>query len=162
MILVNKQRVAEHLAKPNIEGSGPVHSGRFYVYDDATGKELKTGDTLRGNASVGTGRNLTDRGISDSERAFMLSNDIADAVTFLAGYPWFEKCPPAIQDVLVCLAFNLGHAGFAEFHDAIAALAEGDYPKAADAFGNSKAATEEPGRMGLYELILRQNKWPVS
>jgi lysozyme len=31
---------------------------RLFAYDDATGKPLKPGDTLKGHVSIGIGRNL--------------------------------------------------------------------------------------------------------
>ena len=48
---------------------------RNFPYDDATGRTLIRGDTLKGNITVGIGRNISGIGISADEKALMYSND---------------------------------------------------------------------------------------
>ena len=83
--------------------------GRHVPYDDATGKPLKTGDTIKGKITIGWGRNIQDMGVSDDEATVMLQGDI-DRVTaeIRKALPWFDGLDAVRQDALVNLGFNLG------------------------------------------------------
>lgn len=149
MLDLDKQRIAARLILD--EGTGPVKNGRYYPYVDT-----------RGNVTIGTGRNLTGFGLSDDERAYLLNNDILSAVFALGHYPWFDSCPSVIQDVLICIMFNLGPDKFAGFRKAIDALSRKDYAGAASEFADSAWATEVGHRADVYETILRTQTWPES
>ena len=61
------------------DGEGAVKVGHAHVvYDDATGKPIRAGDTLIGHPTLGFGRNLSGKGIEDDEAEVMeaLERDI--------------------------------------------------------------------------------------
>ena len=54
------------------------HEGlRLRPYDDATGKQHRTGVPIRGKLTIGVGRNLDDAGITREEALTLLDHDIA-------------------------------------------------------------------------------------
>ena len=65
---------------------------RLKVYDDATGKPVKAGDTLIGHPTIGYGRNLAGRGIDKDEAEALLAADLAvieeTARGFIGGHVW--------------------------------------------------------------------------
>jgi len=56
------------------------------VYDDATGRPLKQGDTLKGHPTIGYGRNLAGNGISEAEAHALLMSDLEDAESIAQGF----------------------------------------------------------------------------
>ncbi len=82
---------------------------RLRVYDDATGKPIGPGSTVIGNPTIAVGRNLSGRGISGAESAYLLDNDCNQAETDLMGpCPWIGNLSPARQAVMYSLYFNVG------------------------------------------------------
>jgi lysozyme len=89
-----------------------------------------------GKLSIGIGRNLDDKGISDGEAGMMLDNDITEHLALLDKYlPWWNTLDEARQLALANLAFNLGVGPSAEqplgklltFHDTLKALQNKEY-----------------------------------
>ena len=79
------------------------------VYDDATGKPIGPGSHVIGNPSIGTGRNLSGRGISMKENDDLLDNDMAECEADLAPIlPWVTTLSPGRQMVIYTLYFNVG------------------------------------------------------
>jgi lysozyme len=106
---------------------------RLKPYDDATGKELKPGDTLKGNITIGIGRNLSGVGISKSE-AFMLNcADIDKAETQLDNaLPWWRSMSERRQIVILSMVFNMGINKVLGFIRTLSFMKQGDYNAAAD------------------------------
>lgn len=101
------------------------------VYDDATGNLLKPGMQVKGNPTIGVGRNLL-VGISDSESAYLLNNDITNVCAQLdAQLPWWAQLDSVRQRVLVNMCFNLGIAGLLGFPHFLLALQDGQWAEAA-------------------------------
>lgn len=128
---------------------------RTRPYDDATGRRpilaVWHGDRLvpsPGKLTVGTGRNLTDRDLSDAVIALMLDEDVADAGRvarkfFLAFDAWTQNRRAA----LINLIFNMGEATFGGFHETIPLLQTGRWGEAADHLTASDWAHEvQPSR----------------
>jgi lysozyme len=85
-------------------------------YDDATGKTIKAGSTVRGNVTIGVGRNLNARPLTPAERMYLLENDIATTVgELLSRLPWFAKKDLVRQRALINLCFNMGIDGLLGF-----------------------------------------------
>ena len=62
-----------------------------------------------GKNTIGVGRNIDDRGITEDESDYLLSNDIDLCIEELKGvFPWFDSLSDARQRVLVNMCFNLG------------------------------------------------------
>ncbi len=143
------------------EGTGPMRGGNHLVYDDATGKALKKGDTIIGNPTIGYGRELSMHGIAPAEAVGMLESDIDDALEDCQKrYDWFAGLDPARQLVVASVSFNMGVLHFAEFHQTHAALAAHDWQTAAAQLLDSKAARDLPPRYARYAQILRTGTAP--
>ena len=93
-------------------------------------------DTV-GKLTIGIGRNLTDKGLSDDEINYLLANDIRECVEDLQQYAWFDGLNDVRQRVLIDMRLNLGAKGFRGFKRMLAAVADGDYHKAALAMRQS-------------------------
>ncbi len=113
------------------------HEGfRAHPYSDMVGAE-----------TIGYGRNLRDKGISEAEAKFMLLNDIRDASNALrAKLPWYDTLNPARQNVLVNMTVNMGIGGVLKFQKMLAAAQESDFDRAAREMLNSKWATQVGAR----------------
>ena len=119
---MNKTKLAEQLKK---------HEGvRLKPYTDTVGK-----------LTLGIGRNLEDKGITEQEALFMLNNDVDYFYTKLdKRLDWFKLLNNARQNVLVNMAFNLGVAGLLTFKDTLKLISVGRYKEAAEEMLNSKWA----------------------
>lgn len=115
---------------------------RLHAYDDATGKELKPGDTLKGNVTIGVGRNLTGKGVSSVEAMYLSEHDVAEVINDLQTFSWWPRLNGVRQRALANMRFNLGPQRFREFNGALAALAVGNYSMAASHIRSSKAGRE--------------------
>ena len=76
-----------------------------------------------GKTTIGVGRNLSDKGISQEESRFMLNNDIEECFNDLKTifmHP-FEQFPESIQHCLIDMRFQLGYSGFRKFKKMIKA-----------------------------------------
>lgn len=136
------------------------HEGvRRKAYDDRTGKTLRRGGTLGGHLSIGVGRNLSQRGLTRREIAFLLDNDIARATRGAAAYPWFAGLSPPRQAVCISMVFNCGPAGWAGFKKTHAALASARWDEAAMELLQSRYAEQVGDRALHLAELLRQGEW---
>jgi lysozyme len=109
-----------------------IKNGRHMPYKDTVSK-----------LTIGYGRNLTDRGISEAEAMYLLQNDLQDVIEGLRkAYYWFDSLDEVRQEVVINMAFNLGLAGFAKFRNTIAYISEGNYRQASENMLQSKWATQ--------------------
>lgn len=92
-----------------------------------------------GNLTIGVGRNLTDRGLRDSEIAFMLDNDIDEAHAICTQlFPGFATLSESRQHALIDMAFNLGEPRLRKFVKMKAAVDARDFDRAAAEILDSK------------------------
>lgn len=101
--------------------------------------------------TIGVGRNIEDRGISEETAYQMLDEDIDLCIDELkVGIRRFADYPEAIQETLVDLCFNMGIGRLLKFSRTLAYLEEGletdNYTKAAVELMNSKYAKQLPAR----------------
>ena len=130
---------------------------RLLPYDDATGQSLKTGDTIKGNITIGIGRNLQDRGISPEEVGMLLENDIEIVRRELAArIPdlWY-LLPDSVQDALLNMAFNMGVPRVMKFRKMWNALRLSDYETAAIEALDSNWASQVGERANRIALEIR-------
>ena len=112
------------------------------------GLRLKPYTDTVGKLTIGVGRNLTDKGISESEAMLMFENDINSVLSRLrTTFYDYDKWAQARQDALADMMFNLGPAGFAGFRRMIAAVLGGDWKLAASHMRNSLWARQLPARV---------------
>lgn len=107
-------------------------------------------DTV-GKLTIGVGRNITDRGISDAEIDFLLDNDIQECFRALnERLPWWKLLDGVRQRVLVNMCFNLGINRLCAFHETLSCLQTGHWNLAAQNMLNSKWA----GQVGVRAVRL--------
>jgi len=124
------------------------HEGRrSHIYTDAVGK-----------LTIGVGRNLTDRGLSDDEIDYLLANDIKIAKSIcidLVGDAVFRQASAKRQHALISMAFNMGKPRLDGFVKMIAAIKAGDWDRAADEALNSRWASQTGRRAVEIADMLR-------
>ena len=109
---------------------------RLFSYTDTVGK-----------LTIGWGRNLADKGITQAEADAMLENDITDVSIAVANaLPWVAGLTENRQNVILCMAFQMGIAGLLEFKNTLQAVQNGDYQAAADGMLASLWAQQTPTR----------------
>lgn len=131
-----------------------AHEGlRTYLYDDATGKPLKKGDTLQGNLTGGIGYNFSAHGLPTDAIDLLYDRQVR---VLLAGIqhalPWAASLSPSRQRVFVDIAYNAGIDGLLKFEKMLAAAAAGDFSTAAAEILNSHLAL---GRRQRLALLMR-------
>ena len=121
---MNKVKLAEQLKK---------HEGiKLKPYTDTVGK-----------LTLGIGRNLEDKGITEQEALFMLNNDVDYFYGKLAKIlPWLLNLDDVRQNVLVNMAFNLGVGGLLTFKNMLRLVSIGHYQEGAEEMLNSKWAEQ--------------------
>ncbi len=121
------------------------------------GLRLKPYRCTAGRLTIGVGRNLDDRGITESEALLLLDNDIKDCWGRLAAaQPWVLAAPEVVQEVLVNMCFNLGLAGLLGFRQTLALLQAGRSAEAAVAVLRSKWAGQVGARAERLAQRLRE------
>ena len=113
--------------------------------------------------TVGVGRNIDENGgigLSDDEINYLLENDIKRCKQELIALSWFTDPDSVRQDALVNLCFNLGLTRLMGFNNAMAAMAEGDYERAADEFYDSRWAKQVKSRADEVCEMVRTGRYP--
>jgi lysozyme len=106
-----------------------------------------------GKWTIGIGRNLEDRGITQAEAYYLANNDIDICLHQLtASFPWFVDLDPVRQRCLIDLCFNLGITKLYAFKRTLSALAAGEYEMAAVHLEESK----------WYGQVGRRGPWIVE
>ncbi|CAH9057651.1 hypothetical protein PSECIP111951_01711 [Pseudoalteromonas holothuriae] len=110
-----------------------------------------------GKLTIGVGRNLEDRGLSDDEIDYLLSNDIKSTYAELSRrFKGFSELDDVRQRVLVDMGFNLGMAGLFKFKRMFAALDIKDYDKAAVEMLDSRWACQVGHRAHRLADMMRR------
>jgi len=110
------------------------------------GLKLKPYRCPAGKLTIGVGRNLEERGITEEEALYLLNNDISVCIEDLkkifvdtdADSEEFETLPETVQRVLLDMRFNLGATGFRSCKKMIQAIKEKDFAQAALEMQDSK------------------------
>jgi len=112
-------------------------------------------DTV-GKLTIGIGRNLTDKGISNEEARLLLDSDIKEHLKLLDdNLEWWRTMSENRQRVLANLAFNMG-SKLLTFTNTLAAMKRGDYEAAADGMAQSKWATQVGPRATRLVQMMRE------
>jgi len=120
------------------------------------GLRLKPYRCTAGKLTIGIGRNLEDRGISQKEAYAMLEQDIQDCEHWLIDEipEVYNKLDEVRQSVLLNMCFNLGIKGLLEFKNTLAFIDAGDWERAANGMLTSKWAKQVGRRaIELSELM---------
>lgn len=137
-----------------------AHEGvRRKPYDDGTGKPFRRSDTLHGRLTIGVGRNLTDRGLTQKEINYLLDNDIARATKDAATYPWFSQLNEPRQAVCVSMVFNCGARGWSSFRKTHQYLASEEFERASVELLDSRYARTVGDRALHLAEMIRTGNW---
>ena len=122
-------------------------------------KKFPYTDTV-GKLTIGVGRNLTDKGLSDSEVSILLRNDVDEVTNELqTRLPYFNALDPVRQAVLINMAFNLGFNGLSEFVNFLSAVAQGNWDDASVHMLDSKWAKQIGNRATRLAEQIRSGAW---
>lgn len=119
------------------------------------GKRLRPYRCTAGKLTIGYGRNIEDKGITEAEAEFMLDNDINVIIRACKEtFSWFIFLDNVRQAVIVSMIYNLGFAGFLKFKNTIAHIRNKEWDKAADNMLQSKWAEQVGNRaLELAEMM---------
>lgn len=127
------------------------------------GLQLKIYFCTKGKSTIGIGRNLDDRGISEDEARYMLNNDIVDMNNKLSScLPFYDALDDARQEVLINMAFNLGVHGLLKFKKTLQFIEDGEYEKASVEMLDSKWSTEVHNRANELSQIMKGGTYNVA
>ncbi len=116
---------------------------RAKVYDDADGQSVLQGSTLVGFPTIGIGRNLQHRGITESEAEYLLRNDIFDAtMDAMKVVKNFEELNEIRQEVIINMTFNMGVSRLLGFRNMRKAVEAEDFDEAAIQMLDSRWANQ--------------------
>ena len=131
-----------------------VVRAQLRIDEDVRAKPYR--DTV-GKLTIGVGRNLDDVGLHPDEIALMLDNDIVAAeLTARVLFPSFDGLSVNRRAVLVNMAFNLGQARLSGFGNMRAAVAAGEFYRAAEEMLDSKWAQQVGIRAQRLALQMRE------
>lgn len=108
-----------------------------------------------GKITIGCGRNLTDRGISEDEARQFLDTDINHAILDLTVFPWFPDLDQVRQRALVDLCFNIGLPRLKGFRKMLAAIERREWDVAAHELLDSRYAEQVGKRARTLAAMLR-------
>lgn len=110
------------------------------------GKRYKVYRDSKGIMTIGIGRNLEGKGLSEAEVQFLFNNDIDEHCALLDRHcSWWRNMDEVRQRALANLAFNLGvgpsdeqpDGKLLQFKNTLAAMARGDWETAANGLSSS-------------------------
>jgi len=113
-------------------------------------------DTV-GKVSIGYGRNLDDRGISEDEAEFLLAEDVKLVLNDIRHlFPWVLNETQNRQRAFANLLFNLGATKLGKFKNTLAHWAAGQHQKAADGIRASLYAKQVGARAERIAKLVEQ------
>ena len=123
------------------------------------GKRAKPYLDTRAKWTIGIGRNLTDKGLSEDEIIHLFNNDIADAIDDVRHVcSIYDQLSRARQMVLISLAFNLGCDKLSKFVRFLGAIHREAWDEAADEILDSEAARHDaPARYATLARMMRHD-----
>lgn len=110
----------------------------------------------QGYLTIGVGRCIELRGISEDEAFYMLNNDILNSKREVnENMPWVLGLDEARLNVLYEMCFQLGFNRLSLFKKMLNAMREGDFNRAADEMLNSAWHGQDPKRCEELAKIIR-------
>ena len=126
------------------------------------GLELKPYRCTAGHLTIGIGRNLDDRGITEDEARFLCKNDIQIVERELGGkFPFITGLGDARIRVLLDMAFNLGVPRLCAFQNMWRALEERDFEEAAKEMLDSRWASQVGQRAERLATAMRTGELQI-
>ena len=127
------------------------------------GEVLHAYEDHLGFLTIGVGRLIDKRkggGLSQDESRYLLRNDIARCRAQCEHrFLWYPALDNVRQDVIVCMAFQLGLDGVEKFRLMIRALSIHDYIAASLEMQDSEWCKQTPERCKRMAKIMRTGVW---
>ena len=109
-----------------------------------------------GVTTVGYGRNLESRGLTEKEAEYLLRNDIDEADNWCqTSLPYYKTLSVARKSVLIDMYVNLGATGLLKFKRMHAALESSNYLEAAAEMLDSRWSIQVGNRSIQLSKIMR-------
>ena len=121
---------------------------RQFAYEDSVGK-----------LTIGIGRNLSDRGLSDEEIQYLFDRDRDAAIKEAESFPWFGGLNTVRKMVIADMIFNMGLPRFSSFVRTIAAIEARDYEAAARQMMDSKWFRQTGRRAQRLVSMMATGEW---
>jgi lysozyme len=126
------------------------------------GVRLRVYTCPAGKLTIGVGRNLEDRGITEDEALLLLDNDVREIRQVCReAFAWYDALTPARRDVVVMMVFNMGLTRFQQFKNMLRAIERKDYVQAAAEMLTSRWATQVGRRAHELAEIMREGEYAV-
>ena len=107
--------------------------------------------------TVGYGRNLQNRGLTEAEATFLLRNDVAEADLWCSeNLDYFTDLSTARKAAIIDMYVNLGPSGLLGFKKMHKALANKDYERASAEMLDSRWATQVGNRATELSKIIKE------
>ena len=127
---------------------------------DHEGLELKPYQCTADKLTIGVGRNIEDRGITEDEARYLLKNDIKIVEDeLLEKKPVVAGLDAVRQRVLVDMGFNLGIPTLRKFQNMWAAIEEEDCERAAEEAMDSRWAKQVGRRAERLCQAMATGEW---
>ena len=127
---------------------------------DHEGLELKPYHCTADKLTIGVGRNIQDRGITEDEARYLLKNDIKIVEDeLLTRQPVVAGLDSVRQRVLVDMGFNLGLPILMKFQNMWSAIEEEDYHEAARQMMDSRWASQVGRRAERLAQAMSSGEW---
>ena len=124
------------------------------------GLELKPYHCTADKLTIGVGRNIQDRGITEDEARYLLKNDIKIVEDeLLTRQPVVAGLDSVRQRVLVDMGFNLGLPILMKFQNMWSAIEEEDYHEAARQMMDSRWASQVGRRAERLAQAMASGEW---
>lgn len=131
------------------EGAVTLSNGRHKVYRCPAG-----------HLTVGWGRNLEGRGLSDAEAEMLLRNDLKESrEELLKTWPWMQSLDPIRLSAFINLHFNMGLPTLKQFIKTLDAAKKGDWHQCADELTDSRWYTQVGIRGKEIVEQIHYGKW---
>lgn len=125
------------------------------------GVRLKPYTDTVGKLTIGCGRNLDDKGITEEEADYLLSNDISAAwLSLVSRLEFFSRLDTVRQAVLLDMAVNLGVDGLLKFRKTLGLVEGARYAEAAVEMLDSQWARQVGTRAERLSRMMRSGEWP--
>ena len=121
------------------------------------GLRLKPYKCSAGKLTIGYGRNLEDKGITNAEAEYLLTNDINDAIAECRdSFPWWKGLTNNRKMVIVNMVFNLGLSNFKKFKKTIQYIENEAYTTAAVEMLDSRWAIQVGARADELAHMMKE------
>lgn len=123
------------------------------------GKRLKPYRCTAGYLTIGVGRNLDAKGITEEECDMMLIHDLKEAQKQAESLDYFHSLSDIRKCVIVNMVFNMGLYGVTRFRNMAQAIRLKDYSLAAEEMLDSKWARQVGDRAQELAFQMKYGLW---